>query len=251
MERKVFRGVGVMIVNPITHRRFHVVAKSTPSQVINFDPARFFEVNLDQTPSRAASWSDVNVDDRGIDPRRMPLAGGPCVGLLTGYHVTSIGGYVAPDRPDDLIQGCFVGAVYLEDGYFQRVRDKIDLPGDPWPGDGRKPHQLTTISYSDHMDNGAQRKLRYAGFDARVVQRLGGSRLRVEMLGALDRAPVAQLDLDLASPAHCDPDPPVSPGEPALTADAAQGSCGALFVELGQLALCGVENPKLPIGLGA
>lgn len=251
MERKVFRGVGVMIVNPITHCRFHVVAKITPSQVIRFDPGRCFEVDLDQTPGKAAAWSDVTVDDRGIDPRRMPLAGGPCVGLLTGYQVTSIGGYVAPDRPDDLVQGCFVGAAYLEDGYFQRVRDRIDLPGEPWPGNGRKPHQLTTISYSDRADNGAQRRLRYAGFEARVVQRLGGSQLRVELLGALDRVPVGQLDLDLASPAHCDPAPPVAPGEPVLTADAAQGSQGAVFVELGQLALHAVENPKLPIGLGA
>lgn len=250
MQRTMFRGVGVLVVNPITHRKFNVVAKITPSQVVSFDRDRWIEVDLDRMPSTAASWSEVMVDDRGIDRDRKPLAGGPCVGLLTGYHVTSIGGYVAPGRPDDLMQGCFVGAAYLEDDYFQGVRSKIDLPGNPWPGDGRRAYQLTTIHYSDDPSNGACRNLRYAGFDARVKQRLGAARLRVELLGAHDGTPVGELDLDLGSPAHCDASPPLAPGDTALSAESREGSTGAIFVELGQLAAHDVENPKLPIGLG-
>jgi len=249
MKRKVFRGLGVVIANPITHRRFHVVAKVAASQIISFDRDRQFEVDLDRTPSRAASWSDVRIDDRGIDRERKPLAGGPCTGLMSGFHVTSIGGYVGPGRPDDLVQGCFVGGVYLEDEYFQQVRHKIDIDGNPWPGDGRKPHQLTTIAYADHPANGEHRGRRYAGFEARVNQRLGGTRLRVVLFGAIDDAPLGELDLDLASPAHCDGDPPVAAGEPVLSVESHTGSRGALFVELGELARYGVENPKIPLGL--
>jgi len=249
MERKVFRGVGVVIAGAITHRKFNVVAKIAASQVVDLDRARHFEVDLDRTPSRAASWADVMVDDRGIDRDRRPLAGAPCTGLLTGYHVTNIGGHVAADRPDDLVQGCFVGGVYLEDSYFEAVRSRIDLDGNPWPCGGRRPHQLTTVAYSNHPGNGPRCGMRYAGFDARVVQRLGGSRLRLALHGIFDGPPLGELELDLAAPAHCDPDPPLAPGEPPLSPGSQAGDSGAVFVELGQLAIHQFENPKLPVGL--
>lgn len=251
MERKVFRGVGVMIANAITHRRFNVVAKVAASQVVEFDRERFFEVDLDRTPSSASSWAEVQIDDRGIDRDRKPLAGGPCTGLLTGYHITNIGGYVANDRPDDLLQGCFVGGVYIENEYFETIRAKIDLASNPWPCDGRRPYQLTTITYSDHPDNGARRGLRYAGFEAKVKQRLSDNRLRLELLGIFGDASLGDIDLDLGAPEHCDDCPPIASGETALSAQSKQGDRGAVFVELGQLAVHAIENPKLPIGLGA
>lgn len=251
MERKVFRGVGVVITNVISHRKFEVVAKVTSSQVISFDRDRRFEIDLDRSPSTATAWSDVRVDDRGIDRERRPLAGGPCTGLLTGYHITNIGGHVGADRPDDLLQGCFVGGAYLEDGYFAQIRHKIDLDGNPWPCDGRRPYQLTTISYSNSPVNGTRRGLRYAGFEARVKRRLGPGQLQVELLGVHDGAPLGDLDLDLTSPRSCEAEPPLAAGEVALTADSKEGARGAVFVELGQLAQRPFENPKLPLALGS
>lgn len=251
MERKVFRGVGVVIANPITHRKFEVVAKVAASQVVEFDRKRYFEVDLDRTPSRAASWADVTVDDRGIDRDRKPLPGGPCTGLLTGYHVTNVGGYVGAGRPDDLFQGCFVGGAYLESNYFEAIRSRIDLADDPWPCDGRKPYQLTTVAYSTHPDNAARRGLRYAGFEGRVKQALGGARRRIELFGIFDGPPIGELELDLESASHVDPDPPVEPGEVPLSARSRIGDRGPVFVELGQLAIHQFENPKLPVGLEA
>lgn len=247
MERKIFRGVGAVIARPVDHRKFYVVTKITATQTVSFESDRYIEIDLGLTPSQAP-WHQVKIDDRGIDRERRPLAGGTTSALLNGYHVTSIGGYVGPGRPDDLSRGCFVGGVYLEDSYFEEMRDRIDLPGNPWPGDGRKTYQLTTIAYSDHSTNGLRRGLRYVGFHGSVRERLTGTSRLVELRNIYDH-PFRELELDLEAPAHCEADPPLAPGEVALTTDTKPGTCGAIFVELGHVAALALENPKLPIGL--
>src|SRR5262245_46870735 len=140
MQRKVFRGVGAMVVNPFTDRRFLIITKISVER-FEFLPHRMIEVDLGLTPSRT-DWQHVRVDDRGISADRVPLATAACVSLLEGFHVTSIGGPLGPSR-DDLARGCLVGGVYLEDDYFQSVRDRIDLPTNPWPCDDRATYQLT------------------------------------------------------------------------------------------------------------
>ncbi|HEY0987880.1 MAG TPA: hypothetical protein VGD80_12540 [Kofleriaceae bacterium] len=236
-----------MIVQPSTHRRFHVATKITDPQDLDFHPRRTIEVDLGRTPSRTA-WGHVRVDDRGIDAKRVPLPGGPCVAQLTGFHVTSIGGYLAVDS-DDLVRGCLVGGVYFEDEYFEQVRDRIDVAGNPWPSDGRKTYQLTSISYSSAAENGPRKSLRYHGFEARLAALRAGTTRRVELFDIYGLT-LGEHDLDFGDPLHVDDAPQLAASERALTAASLQDDRGAIYIELARLAELAISNPKLPIGLG-
>lgn len=246
MERKIFRGIGAVIAAVESDRRFKVVPRMRYADETNFSATRHIPIDLDRTPSRAASWSDVEVDDRGIKADGSFLGCAMSPVQLTGYHVTTLGGYVGVRAPDDLARGPFVGAVFLEDAVFARHRAKIDQP-EPWPTSGLRGYQLTTIAYSEAEQNGALRGRRYAGFHGRVTE-VAGSRAKVALIGLTGNA-IVTTDLELGSPEHCDPDPPLADGEQALRSGARIGDEGAMFIELAHLASSGGSGPKIPIGL--
>jgi hypothetical protein len=247
MERKIFRGVGAVIAVVETDRRFTVVPRMRFSDPTDFSATRQIPIDLDRTPRRAESWGDVEIDDRGIDVKGDFLGCAMAPSQLTGYHVTSLGGYTGVGAPDDLARGPFIGAVFLEDTVFERNRTKIDLPGERWPTAGLRGYQLTTLTYSNSPENGPFRARRYAGFHGRL-KRISASIANVELVDLTGAAIITE-DFDLGSPEHCDPNPPLAPGETALRGDSSVGSEGAIFVELGFIARIGGSGPKLPIGL--
>ena len=254
MERKIFRGIGAVIAAVETDLRITVVPRMRYADPTDFDPARRIRIDLGRTPLRATSWSDVEIDDRGVDASGNLLGSAMSVAQLTGYHITSLGGYVGPGLPDDLARGPFVGAVFLEDSIFARNRTKVDLPEAPWPTSGLRSYQLTTIAYSDAPGNETYRKRRYVGFHARLMQwRTTGRIASVELVDLTGKA-LGPWDFDLGAASDCDPDPPVAAGESSLGPSSAAGDEGALFVELGRVAQFekdGNTGPKIPIGLGA
>jgi len=248
MKRKIFRGIGAVITAVQTDRRFSVVPRMRHVDATDFSAARHIPIDLDRTPSRAANWGDVEVDDRGIDARGEFLGCAMSPSQLTGYHVTSLGGYLGPGWAEDLARGPFLGAVFLEDGFFERYRAVIDPPDDPWPTGKLRTYQLTTIAYADAAENEVYRKRRYAGFHGRLIQWKSPSIASVQLFD-LTGAPNGPWDFDLASPEHCDPDPPTATGESALRTDSPAGAEGAIFVNLNRVAEIGGTGPKLPIGL--
>jgi subtilisin family serine protease len=249
MERKIFRGVGAVIATVATDHRFTVVGRMRGIDATDFSADRRIEIDLNATPSRAASWSNVLLDDRGIDSRGNFLGSAMSPSQLTGFHVTSLGGYVGSEAPEDLSRGPFVGAVYLEDAYFRQNRAKLDPPEDPWPTSGLRTYQLTTIAYSDNPANETYRKRRYAGFHGRLKQWKAGAIASVELIDTTGAA-IGTWDFDLGNSEHCDPDPPVAHGESALRPTSAVNDEGAVFVELHRVAEIVGTGPKLPIGLG-
>ena len=248
MERKVFRGIGAVIAAVETDRRFNVVARMRAMDPTNFRADRHIPIDLDRTPTRATSWRDVQIDDRGIDERGEFLGSAMFPTYLTGYHITTLGGYLGPRATEDLARGPLAGAVFLEDSYFNQHRAKIDPDDDRWPTSGLRSYQLTTIAYSDTDANNGCRKRRYAGFHARLLQWRSGSVGTIELVD-LTGATMGTWDFDLGDPEQCDPNPPVAAGESALRPDSKPGSEGALFVELHRVARFQGTGPKLPIGL--
>jgi len=246
IERKVFHGIGAVIASVESDRVFEIAPKVLWVPPADFSSDKRIRIDLDKCPSKVGSWSNIEIDDRGVDASGEFLGSAMCPTQLHGFHVTSLGGYGG--KGADLVRGPFVGAVYLEEAFFESHRTRIDPPGDPWPTQGFTPCQMTTVAYSDHSDNGSRRNKRYAGFLGRVTARSGAIAL-IELLDL--RSEYSQpYGFDLSSPAHCDPDPPLSPGESALGPDSAVGATGALFVELRYAAQLAMESPKLPIGLG-
>lgn len=249
MERKVFRGIGAVIASIASDRRFDIVARMKWSEPTSFDVSRRIPIDLDRCPSKAASWSEIEVDDRGVDAQGEPLGTAMHPAQLPGHQVTALGGYRGKDLPDDLARGPFVGGIYLEDAFFDRHRSKIDRPGDPWPTGGRTPCQLTTVAYSGHPSNGARGNRRYAGFLGRL-EAITGSTATVEILD-IENNVLGTWSFELGSADHCDPDPPLWPGETLLRLDSQIGAVGTLFIELRRLAQLGIGDGKIPIGLGA
>lgn len=253
MERKIFRGIGAVIVAVESDVRFTVVPKMLYSESTDFSPERHIAIDLSRTPSRAARWTDVEIDDRGIDANGNFLGSAMSPAQLSGYHVTTLGGYMGAGLPDDLLRGPFVGAVFLEDSVFIRNRGKIGQ-AQAWPTSGLRSYQLTTIAYSDAPTNELYRKCRYAGFHGRLVKWVT-PRIASVMLYDLAGSPLGRTwDFDLGAPEQCDPDPPVAAGESALSTASKPDHQGAIFVNLRHLPRIdgdGNTGPKIPIGLGA
>lgn len=248
MERKVFHGVGAVIVSVASDRKFEIVPRMKWSDPTDFDTKRRIPIDLDRCPSKVASWSEIEVDDRGIDLHGEPLGSAMHPAQLPGYQITSLGGYRGKELPDDIARGPLVGAVYLESSFFERHRAKVSPPDNPWPTGQRKACQLTTVSYSADPSNGERRNRRYAGFLGRL-EAVTGSTATVELVG-LNGNLLRTADFDLKSVDHCDPDPPLSPGETALRLDSRIGSEGTVFVELRRIAQLELSDGKIPIGLG-
>lgn len=250
VERKVFRGVGAVIASVETDRKFEIAPKLVWPGPTDFQRSKRIPIDLDRCPSKVGRWSDIQVDDRGVDEQGEFLGSALCPSQLVGYHVTNLGGYAGPGLPEYLSRGPFVGAVYLENAFFEEHRSKIDLPGNAWPTTGVKPCQTTTVAYSNSADNGARRNKRYAGFLGRLTKVTAGSSLVTVELLRLDNKPFEPYDFDLSSADHCDPDPPLSAGETLLRVDSPVPAIGTIFVELRYIAqLRGIDNPKLPIGM--
>jgi len=245
MERKIFRGIGAVITSVETDRKFTVVARMRDEDDNDFSAARRIPIDLDRTPIRSASWNDIEIDDRGIRPDGAFLGCARSAAALTGYHITSLGGYQAPNLPDDLALGPFVGAVYLEQAMFDRHRSKIDRGVVAWPTPQLRSYQLTTIAYSRAPENGEARLRRYVGLHARLKRRVG-SAVVVELYDFTGKV-FRTWDGDLRDAADCDPNPPVAAGERALAASSEVGDEGAIYLELGHAAR--FDGPKIPIGL--
>lgn len=248
IERKVFRGIGAVIAAVESDQVFEIAPKVLWKPPTDFSASKRIRIDLDKSPSKAA-WSDVEVDDRGVGADGDFLGTAMCPTQLIGFHVTSLGGYRGKGEPPDLKRSPFVGAVYLEDAFFDRHRAKIDPPGDPWPTQGFLPCQMTTVAYSDSADNGDRRSRRYAGFLGQMTTR-AGSRVTVKLrdLGGEYTQPY---DFDLSSADHCDPDPPLTAADKALLRpDSPLDEDRALFVELRYATQLGLDSSKLPIGLG-
>lgn len=246
MERKIFRGIGAVIACVETDRKFTVVPRMRYEDPTDFSAARQIPIDLNRTPSRAASWADVQLDDRGVGRDGKFLGCAMSLAALTGYHITSLGGYLGTQLSDDLALGPFVGAVFLEEAMFDLHRKKIDRPGAAWPTSGLRSYQLTTIAYSGAQQNGDVRLRRYVGFHARLKRRLG-SAVVVELFDLTGKV-FRTWDGDLLATADCDAVPPIMGDERALGPTSAINEEGAIYLELGHVAQFD-SGPKIPIGL--
>ena len=249
MERKIFRGIGAVIAAVESDRKFEVAVKMSHNDATDFSPSKRIKIDLDRTPSRAASWSEIEVDDRGVDASGAFLGGAMRPADLGGFHVTTLGGYLGPGAPDDLARGCFVGSVFLEESYFEKHRAKIEAGGSPWPSQGVRSYQLMTVAYSENQFNGASRGKRYAGLRGQLTSIKDG--LAVIEVFDLSANSQGQLEVNLRSADHVDITPPPLPaGEALLTVSSPVGAFGAVFVELTRIAAHGLVGSKLPHGLG-
>lgn len=249
MERKVFRGVGAVIVAVESDRKFDVVVKMSHNDATDFNPGKRIPIDLDKSPSKVASWNEIEVDDRGIDATGAFLGGAMRPADLRGFHVTTLGGYLGPSSPDDLARGCFVGSVFLEETFFEKQRAKIDVNGNPWPTQGVRSYQLMTVAYSDNQFNGASRGKRYAGMRGKLKSLTDG-RATIELFDLMGGS-LGDCQVELRSANDVDITPPPLPaGESVLTVNSPVGSFGAVFLALGTLAGLIGPTPKLPLALG-
>jgi hypothetical protein len=242
MERKVFHGFAAVVVQASSHRKLKIVWWADAARPPDLDPSKHIDVDLDASPAGLpGNWAAVEVDDRGIDAQRKPLRAEMSLLQLSGYHVTSLGG----GKADGLPRGCMAGVVYLEESRLKAAVTAGKIGA--WPPASLQPYQLTTVAYSTDPTNGPRAGRRYAGFHGKL-KRASGTFMLVEI--PRQNAPaLGPFWFDLSSADDCDYDPPWS--GPRLQTSSAPGDEGALFLELQRVAAHRLENPKIPIGLGA
>lgn len=244
-EVKVFRGIGAAIVRLKSWHEVTLAALVTDDGSDDVDTAQKFDVDLLKTPSQAdpddpeCAWSEVECDNRGVDEKGKP-AKYNIAGWVVPLGITTIG---CPARPPLVQQSCFVGGIYLEDGFYKSQNFRS------WPPEGYLLPQMTSLVYrASQKDPRAGQ--RYHGFVGTVASVEG---THITFLVGIERT---KFVIDRNNPAQCDHDPPPSAFEniPATgyvtkLADAKKGDRLIAYVGLQYAVSEGGNGPKMPIGL--
>lgn len=252
LEKRLFVGVGAFTTAYDSVKKLVTFASSsdpTPNKPIDF--TKVVTVDLSKTPNKVASpWpaGAIELDDRGVDATGITLS-------VIPYPNGILASTIAPDSPNN---GGLSGTVYLEYSRF-----KNEYKNTPWPPTGYREHELTTIAYSAHVNNGTKALERFVGFHARMEDTgtTGTHRLlKLTVFGQGELAEErARIWVDYDDPNECDNAPLTdianAPAYPLLTPGSPAKTTGAVYLNMKFAARFisreyAMRGPKLPVNMG-
>lgn len=227
--RTLFRGFGAFVGRIDSEERCRFWTQQPQDH--HFDPILLVPVDLSKTPMNAAvgkiTWDEVQVDDHAVHGTGGLTSIGP---LLPGAGAS------------------YVGAAYLADAYWKRLRPEIRPPAPPQGFDAQaREYEFHTVVY---WGDGGRPFARYYGFHGEI-QSESGTSASVAIYDAgrsLVDAPHPAHTIDLASLQHCDAHVDDG-GLTEIGVGPRRAKSGAIYLDRKTASSLLLGYPKLPAAL--